>query len=41
MSDNLANSSDQVGRNLIHHTLVACELWVEEPLNAPMASSAP
>ena len=33
-SDNLANSSDQVGRNLLHHTLVACEMWVEEPLAA-------
>ena len=31
-SDNLANSSDQVGRNLLHHTLVACEMWVDEPL---------
>ena len=33
-SDNLANSSDQVGRNLLHHTLVACEMWVDEPLAA-------
>ncbi|MFO1060518.1 MAG: GMC family oxidoreductase [Dongiaceae bacterium] len=32
MSGNLANRSDQVGRNLMHHTLVACEMWVEEPL---------
>jgi choline dehydrogenase-like flavoprotein len=31
-SDNLANGSDQVGRNLMHHTLVACEMWVDEPL---------
>ena len=31
-SDNLANSSDQVGRNLLHHTLVASEMWVDEPL---------
>ena len=30
LSDNLANGSDQVGRNLMHHTLVACEMWVEE-----------
>jgi choline dehydrogenase-like flavoprotein len=36
MSDNLANGSDQVGRNLMHHTLVACELWVEEPLHSHM-----
>ena len=33
-SDNLANSSGQVGRNLLHHTLVACEMWVDEPLAA-------
>jgi choline dehydrogenase-like flavoprotein len=33
-SDNLANSSGQVGRNLLHHTLVACEMWVNEPLAA-------
>jgi 2-methyl-1,2-propanediol dehydrogenase len=31
-SDNLANSSDQVGRNLLHHTLVSAEYWVEENL---------
>ena len=36
MSDNLANGSDQVGRNLMHHTLVACEMWVEEPLHSHM-----
>ena len=34
-SDNLANSSDQVGRNLLHHTLVACEIWVDEPIGRP------
>ena len=33
-SDNLANSSDHVGRNLLHHTLVACDLWVDEPIAA-------
>ncbi|MBV9704304.1 MAG: GMC family oxidoreductase [Methylobacteriaceae bacterium] len=33
-SDNLANSSGEVGRNLLHHTLVACEMWVDEPLAA-------
>ena len=32
-SDNLANSSDQVGRNLLHHTLVAGEIWVDEPMD--------
>jgi choline dehydrogenase-like flavoprotein len=31
-SDNLANGSDQVGRNLMHHTLVSSEMWVEERL---------
>ncbi|HET6521404.1 MAG TPA: GMC family oxidoreductase, partial [Geminicoccaceae bacterium] len=36
MSDGLANSSDQVGRNLMHHTLVACEMWVDEPLASHM-----
>jgi choline dehydrogenase-like flavoprotein len=36
MSDNLANSSDQVGRNLMHHTLVAAEMWVDEPLHSHM-----
>ncbi len=35
-SDNLANSSDQVGRNLMHHTLVASEIWVDEPLHSHM-----
>ena len=33
-SDNLANSSDQVGRNLLHHTLVGCDMWVDEPLGS-------
>jgi len=32
-SDNLANSNDQVGRHLLHHTLVACEMWVDEPVD--------
>ena len=42
MSGNLANGSDQVGRNLLHHTLVACEMWVEEPLHSHMGfTSAP
>ena len=31
-SDNLANQSDQVGRNLLHHTLVTAEFWVDEPI---------
>jgi choline dehydrogenase-like flavoprotein len=36
MSDNLANSSDQVGRNLMHHTLVVSEMWVDQPLHSHM-----
>jgi len=36
MSNNLANRSDQVGRNLMHHTLVGCEMWVDEPLHSHM-----
>jgi choline dehydrogenase-like flavoprotein len=35
-SDNLANSSDQVGRNLLHHTLVSSEFWVDEPIESHM-----
>ena len=38
MSDDLANGSDQVGRNLMHHTLVACEMWVDEPLDSHIGS---
>ena len=35
-SDNLANTSDQVGRNLLHHTLVSSEMWVDEPIASHM-----
>ena len=35
-SGNLANSSDQVGRNLLHHTLVSSEMWVYEPIESHM-----
>ena len=35
-SDNLANQSDQVGRNLLHHTLVSSEIWVDEPIGSHM-----
>ena len=38
MSDNLANASDQVGRNLLHHTLVGGEIWVDEPLGSHMGA---
>ena len=36
LSENLANSSDQVGRNLMHHTLAACEIWVDENIESHM-----
>lgn len=32
-SGNLANQSDQVGRNLMHHTLVAGEMFVQQPVD--------
>ena len=35
-SGNLANQSDQVGRNLLHHTLVGSEMWVDEPIESHM-----
>lgn len=35
-SDNLANSSDQVGRNLLHHTLTSVDIWVDEPMETHM-----
>ncbi len=35
-SDNLANQSDQVGRNLLHHTLVSADFWVDEPIASHM-----
>jgi choline dehydrogenase-like flavoprotein len=35
-SDNLANSSDQVGRNLLHHTLVSSEMWFDRPIEGHM-----
>jgi choline dehydrogenase-like flavoprotein len=35
-SGNLANRSDQVGRNLLHHTLVGMEMWVNEPIESHM-----
>ena len=30
----LANGNDWVGRNLLHHTLVAAEIWVDAPINS-------
>lgn len=39
-SDNLANSSDQVGRNLLHHTLVSAEIWVDAKIDGHMGYAA-
>jgi choline dehydrogenase-like flavoprotein len=33
LASDIANQSDQVGRNLLHHTLVAGEIWVDEPVD--------
>jgi 2-methyl-1,2-propanediol dehydrogenase len=35
-SDNLANSSDQVGRNLLHHTLTSVDIWGEDRVDGHM-----
>ncbi len=35
-SDNLANSSDQVGRNLLHHTLTSVDIWGEDIVDTHM-----
>ncbi len=35
-SDNLANQSGMVGRNLLHHTLVAAQFWVEDQVDGQM-----
>lgn len=35
-SDNLANSSDQVGRNLLHHTLTSVDIWGEDIIDTHM-----
>jgi choline dehydrogenase-like flavoprotein len=35
-SGNLANSSDQVGRNLLHHTLVSAEMWLDRRIDGHM-----
>jgi choline dehydrogenase-like flavoprotein len=32
----LANSSDQVGRNLMHHSAAIVDCWVDEPLDSHM-----
>lgn len=36
----LANSSDQVGRNLMHHTLGFVEMWVDEPTESHIGAVA-
>lgn len=35
----LANSNDIVGRYLLHHTLVAAEIWVNEPIDSHIGNS--
>jgi 2-methyl-1,2-propanediol dehydrogenase len=35
----LANTNDVVGRYLLHHTLVAAEIWVDEPINSHIGNS--
>ena len=35
----LANSNDVVGRYLLHHTLVAAEIWVDRPIRSYMGNS--
>lgn len=35
----LANGNDVVGRYLMHHTLVAAEMWVEAPIRSYMGNS--
>jgi len=39
-SDNLANSSDMVGRNLLHHTLVSAQIWVDEQVDGQVGYAA-
>ncbi|WP_343123013.1 GMC family oxidoreductase N-terminal domain-containing protein [Hoeflea sp. 108] len=39
-SDNLANGNDQVGRNLLRHTLVASEMWVNGPVDGHIGFAA-
>ena len=36
LSDNLANGSDQVGRNLLHHTLTSVDIWVDTAMEPHM-----
>jgi choline dehydrogenase-like flavoprotein len=35
----LANSNDVVGRYLLHHALVAAEIWVDEPIHSHIGNS--
>jgi choline dehydrogenase-like flavoprotein len=35
----LGNANDVVGRYLLHHTLVAAEIWVDEPINSHIGNS--
>ncbi len=35
----LANANDVVGRYLLHHTLVAAEIWVDQPIDSHVGNS--
>jgi choline dehydrogenase-like flavoprotein len=35
----LANANDVVGRYLLHHTLVAAEIWVDQPIDSHIGNS--
>ncbi len=35
----LANGNDVVGRYLLHHTLVAAEIWVDQPIDSHIGNS--
>ena len=36
LASGIANSSDMVGRNLLHHTLVSAQIWVDEQVDGQM-----
>ncbi|SDI29936.1 GMC family oxidoreductase [Alloyangia pacifica] len=36
LASGIGNSSGMVGRNLLHHTLVGAQMWVDEPVNGHM-----
>ncbi len=36
LASGIGNSSDMVGRNLLHHTLVSAQIWVDEQVDGQM-----